>query len=446
MLCPTCQAKERPDDLAAAVADADLLVGHALPSVQVLANRPNIAGHMFRLSNAKMVLHECGDTDRAELVGPWVDRLREAMDVRWRQRDLERLTGTVGPRPAPDADGVASSWRPVDLSVVTGEPEPALILRRTDGVALIYPGRIHSLSGESESLKSWVAMAAGAEVLADGGRFAYIDHEDHAGAFLERMTALGINRDTLNDPDRVRYVRPTEPLSSRDGRATIAAGDFAELAAWRPDLVIVDGVTEGMVSEGLEPLSNADVAEWFRLHLRPLSEAGAAVVQLDHVTKSTETRGRYALGAVAKLNSVDGAAYTVEMLQPLGRARSEPVEGLTRLHIAKDRPGHVRGATTGPIAADIAITAYPDGGVTVTVATSGGIGMDEHRRRILEHLSIYPGSAKTALRSIGNSDAVDRALKSMVADGLVVVEVAGRSHRHHLTDRGQEVAADEGVA
>ncbi len=71
---------------------------------------------------------------------------------------------------------------------------------------------------------------------------------------------------------------------------------------------------------------------------RIAQRTGAAVVLVDHVTKSTEGRGRFAIGAQAKMAALDGAAYSVEVAEPLGRG----LRGAVRLWIGKDREGAVR--------------------------------------------------------------------------------------------------------
>ncbi len=47
-------------------------------------------------------------------------------------------------------------------------------------------------------------------------------------------------------------------------------------------------------------------------------QTGAAVVMIDHVTKDSESRGRFAIGGQAKLAGLTGAAYTVDVAHPLG--------------------------------------------------------------------------------------------------------------------------------
>ncbi len=340
---------------------------------------------------------------------------------------------------ADDDDPVAeSSWSPIDLRDVDVEETPPKWLRRSDGLALLYPGRVHWLQGESESAKSWVALLAVAEAVEAGRRALVVDFEDDARGFRERLAALGLDTDA--HAGQLRYVRPLEPLTApRNDTVTNAAIAFGELVAWRPDVAVVDGVTEGMAIEDLDPMSNRDVATWIGLVPRPLARAGASTVVIDHVTKSTESRGRYAIGAQHKLAALDGAAYIVEAVRPLGRAKRDPVEGLSKLTLAKDRRGHVRGAIGGNLpVADVSLTAYPDGGIVARVAPPGTTGTDEHQARILEHLAHYDGATKTDLRALGYSDAVDRAAKDLAASDLIEIRKEGRSHRHYLTDAGRD--------
>ena len=71
---------------------------------------------------------------------------------------------------------------------------------------------------------------------------------------------------------------------------------------------------------------------------RWLARTGAAVVLVDHVTKSQEGRGRWAIGSERKLWGLDGAAYGFESLVPFGRGKT----GLVKITVAKDRCGHIR--------------------------------------------------------------------------------------------------------
>jgi hypothetical protein len=67
-----------------------------------------------------------------------------------------------------------------------------------------------------------------------------------------------------------------------------------------------------------------------------------AVVSIDHVPKSSEQRGRYALGSQHKIAGLTGGAYVFEVRRRLSRATVEPVTAVVEVKVSKDRPGHVR--------------------------------------------------------------------------------------------------------
>jgi hypothetical protein len=110
------------------------------------------------------------------------------------------------------------------------------------------------------------------------------------------------------------YIVPTEPLTAPGAADTLrqALGDL------RPILAILDGATEAMSLHGLEMKDNTDVAHFGRLLTRLITDHGTAVLSLDHVTKDRETRGRYAIGGVHKLNGLNGAALVLENYDRFG--------------------------------------------------------------------------------------------------------------------------------
>lgn len=225
-----------------------------------------------------------------------------------------------------------ASWLPVDLAeALASDPADDLrptVLCRTDGKALLYRGRMHSIAGEPESGKSWLAQLAAAEQLQGGQDVLYLDFEDSAVAVVRRLRALGCTDSDINA--HLRYVQPSEPLVSDRLPAALL------LAA--PTLALIDGVTACLSLLNLNGSDNADVALFIALLPRPLAQAGAATVVIDHVPKAQENRGRYALGAQHKLAAIDGAAYMVTPVKPFGYGQ----QGLSRIQVVKDRIGRVR--------------------------------------------------------------------------------------------------------
>src|SRR5579862_3277053 len=76
-----------------------------------------------------------------------------------------------------------STWQPVPVAdLLTGSRPPIAtsLLARSDGLNLLYSGRLHSFVGETESLKTWGALAAVTQELQAGNHVIFIDFEDSA--------------------------------------------------------------------------------------------------------------------------------------------------------------------------------------------------------------------------------------------------------------------------
>ena len=191
----------------------------------------------------------------------------------------------------------SSSWSPVDLrEAVSGEysgPQPGL-LRRSDGEQLMYPGKLHSVAGPPGGGKSWIAQVLCAQVLQADSNTLYVDFEDAAESVVGRLKILGVPDQTILG--RFGYVSPSEPFPTNPP---------ADLDRWveAVDLVVLDGVTDAMTLNQWNPLDNKDAAEFMQRLVGPFSsgERRPAVLMVDHVTKSKDNRGGYAIGAQHKL-------------------------------------------------------------------------------------------------------------------------------------------------
>ena len=83
-------------------------------------------------------------------------------------------------------------WRPVNLGpILAGETvdESPSILRRTDDIGLLYPGKLHALYAEPEGVKTWLALAACHEQIQLGEPVLFLDFEDSAVG-VDRTAAL----------------------------------------------------------------------------------------------------------------------------------------------------------------------------------------------------------------------------------------------------------------
>ncbi len=316
------------------------------------------------------------------------------------------------------------SWAPEDLLPDfegNREPDRPTLLRRPDGVALLYRGRAHSVSAEPESGKGWLALAGSVEALDAGGSVAYLDFEDTAASIAGRLRALGVTPDAL---DRFHYVRPDEPVTSGAVKALNALG---------PALVVIDGVTEALTIEGLGMDDNQDIAEFHKRLVKPFARAGAAVLLIDHVVKDREARGRYAIGGQHKLAGVD-VAYRLDVAQPFGRGR----EGLVKLTVTKDRPGYVREHAQDRERIALMRLASTDGeGVTVTLDApdAGGAAFRPTllMARVSRAVNDTPGLSIRGLREAvsGNHEAKGLALELLVTEGYVEARREGQAIKHY---------------
>jgi hypothetical protein len=333
-----------------------------------------------------------------------------------------------------------TSWAPVDLApVVAGEnptQRPAY-LRRRDGEALLYPAKQHAVYGEPESCKSFLIAAACARELRSGMDVVVFDFEDDAPTWVERLQALGAPTEQLLA--HFHYVRPEEPISPRA---------WSDLAACleRACLVVFDGTNEAMALHGLNLSDNADVAKWLQIPRR-CQLRGAAVVTIDHVTKDRESRGRYAIGAQAKLAAVD-VAYSLRVIKPFGRGR----EGLVSIKVEKDRAGYVREhqAPDGQIAL-MRLTSEANDSIDLVLEAPSEAGSTFRPTVLMERVSRAveetPGLSKRALREAvrGDNRTKELALELLIREEYVEIERNGTGHVHRST-RPYRQAADDRAA
>ena len=231
-----------------------------------------------------------------------------------------------------------TDWQPVNLNpILDGNTEhldpPPSVLKRSDGICLLYAGELNWVSGEPETGKSWLAQLATVQEITSGNNALYVDLEDTPSRIVSRLRNLGLTNKQIST--QFHYIRPAVGAGPNEVHALLELASTCTLA-------VIDGTTDLHLIHGLSPEDNKDAATLVSQLLRPLANAGPAVLPLDHVTKNRETRGRYAIGAQHKLAAVRGASYHLETVDPMGRG----TVGHATLYITKDRPGHIRGIHT----------------------------------------------------------------------------------------------------
>jgi hypothetical protein len=125
-------------------------------------------------------------------------------------------------------------------------------------------------------------------------------------------------------------------------------------------------------------------------------------------------------------------------------------DGLVRLVVAKDRPGHVRRvAFERKTAAEVATRSEKDV-LTVTLTTPSGHGRDSDWRPtgLMERLSMWlernPGANLRLVEAsvTGKGPSIREALKFLVADGHAVIDTGPRgAHQYRITKAYREQSA-----
>jgi hypothetical protein len=202
---------------------------------------------------------------------------------------------------------------------------------------------------------------------------------------------------------------------------------------------VIDGVTEAMTLQGLELGGNTETAQWRALLPRRVAAAtGAAVLEIDHVVKDRESRGRGPIGAQHKLAGLD-VAYKVDVIEPLARGRT----GVVKVVVEKDRHGHVRALGKANTVAEVHVASNHEG-VTVELrppaAESGDQWQPTHLMekvsRVIE-ASSSSGLSKRKIREAvtGRAQFVEQALEALLAGGFVRVEPGPHGARLHFSNR-----------
>jgi KaiC/GvpD/RAD55 family RecA-like ATPase len=108
----------------------------------------------------------------------------------------------------------------VDVAAIIADganaPEPD-IMPLTEDSHLFYSGEFNLIFGDTESGKTWLCLAAVADVISNqDGRAAIIDL-DHNGAesIVRRLLAFGVDERVLVDQQRFRLANRTTASTSR---------------------------------------------------------------------------------------------------------------------------------------------------------------------------------------------------------------------------------------
>ena len=319
-------------------------------SVPAIANRAGVLVHEVAVIGGNASLSERDFLQNLHLVEKRWERRRllwaldKALDeLNDQTRPIEDVLGNLDARTSvvrsTTAAEASSSWKPVDFEASLqdgGAAETPTILSRSDGQPLFYAGRCNLLIGESESGKSWLCAAAIAQELQAGRRALWIDFEDNAASAVRRLKALGVG-----DEQRAEGFTYIHPEVGFDPRARAVLEPLLEQRT--PSVAVLDGVTEAMALQQLNPNDGDQVATFYAGLPRLLANAGAAVIMTDHPVKNVESRGRFPAGSQHKISGVDGSALRIDRKAPFAPGSC----GHSIITISKDRHGGLRAACPG---------------------------------------------------------------------------------------------------
>lgn len=227
---------------------------------------------------------------------------------------------------ADDADDAPPRFVPASLEDVMrlGAPEPQLLS------GLLYPGKLHSISGPPESGKTIMCLRWAVEVMQRGGNVLHIDEEAGPVQTSALLSALGAEPELVGK----RFSYLGYPAAGWKGNDLTALDEL--ITGLHPVLTVWDSCAAIMAAAGLDENSASDVTRFWSTVLLPVSRRhGCAVLLVDHDAKSTEGT-RYSRGSGAKLASTD-VAFKVNPVRHFSRQQ----DGLLKFTVAKDRQGYL---------------------------------------------------------------------------------------------------------
>ncbi|MEJ7567422.1 MAG: AAA family ATPase [Gaiellaceae bacterium] len=227
------------------------------------------------------------------------------------------------------------NWEPLNLAseefAIPSEP-PGLC-------GLIYAGKRHVVSGPPEALKTLLTLILALEHMRAGGTIAFVDFESGPAETRRLLEDLGASSEEIG---RVIYFEPDGPPATDDVERIVGEG---------VTLVVIDAAAGAYDVSLLDDNKRVDAERFAATWIRPLWQRGVTTIVIDHVTKNSETRGKFSIGSERKLGQAD-VHLGLHAVKQLSRGTS----GLVTVMTHKDRPGHL----TRPKAAEIELRSDPE--------------------------------------------------------------------------------------
>lgn len=368
-------------------------------------------------------------TYRQNLIGACKSRLHSQIAGEW--------VASQGPN-----RGV--EWEPEDLDLLIDggiNGVPASLLLRTDGRALLVPGALNTVFGYGAQGKSLFATMAVAQAILDGKDAVYLSYELLPAIVVQRLHHIfDVPISLIKKHLKIYYKKVGYPEGVVERSETGIA------------VAVIDSTNKALTTYGLKPNDVEGFARLVRDLIDPLTDAGAAVLTIDHVTQNKETRDR-PINSVGKFNDVQGAMYNLVTGIPFAIDKS----GWATITLRKDNTS-ATGWAQDDIVGYLVCTANDrgDGLSTIVIepeapqADLNALLQQNSKRarieaadgkntKIVLAVQSAPGvwnkqnlSTKLASKNDGSESTWKRAITKAASDGLIISDDDG--HLHPVTD------------
>jgi hypothetical protein len=287
---------------------------------------------------------------------------------------------------------------------------------------ILYAGRRHVISGPPESTKTLVAYLLLLHALRQGEGVCILDFEMGPHAAVTLLRELGATDDELA---AIHYTEPDGPPNQQDVQRIIGLG---------VSYALIDAAAGAYDVTGLDDNSRKDAETFAAKWIRPLWQAGVATIVIDHVTKNTDTRGKFTIGSERKTGQAD-VHLSLESLKPLHRGGT----GMVKINVHKDRPGHLPRPTVYLV--DLTSDEHHriSWELRAPVALEPATGDFRHTiyqervSRYMEHNPAHAYSKNELEEGVeGKRDYIRAGLNELIADGYVLATQDGKWLRYTL--------------
>ncbi|MFP5450374.1 MAG: AAA family ATPase, partial [Thermoleophilia bacterium] len=332
------------------------------------------------------------------------------------------------------AAATVGPWTPPSIldGVDLDAPPPA-----PEILGLIYPEKLHLVSGRPEAAKTWLALALGVEATRNGGALLIIDTDGTGQRDLaHRLRGLGLDSDALADvayTDSPREVFAAENLPGLQGW-------IRERATRGPVIVVIDSANPTLAALSYR-LDEEGMSQLEAAAIKPLKAAGATVLLIDHIAIHADRDSPYSIGTQRKHAAADVHLRLDSIGEPLTRGGQPSTFAIRGM---KDRPGGIERHGQQRHVGRVTFTPGPGGAVSYSIElgppTAGEQRATWRPTRLMERVSAWaanqPGafSKRTAESEVsGKGEAIRAAIDALYAEGYLTA--SGDKWKHAQTYR-----------